>query len=42
MPHSGHYRPTKENFDKFIENLKSKDVNLDKVDLGEVRGIKFK
>lgn len=38
VPHSGHYRPTKENFEKIIENLKAKNVNLDNVDLGEVRG----
>ncbi|KAG6386493.1 hypothetical protein SASPL_155396 [Salvia splendens] len=35
-PHSGHYRPTAENFQDFVSFLKDNNVDLDKVDFDSV------
>lgn len=32
-PHSGHYRPTKENFNDFISFLRENDVDLTDVEV---------
>ncbi|XP_057781114.1 IQ domain-containing protein IQM2-like [Salvia miltiorrhiza] len=35
-PHSGHYRPTAENFEDFVSFLKDNNVDLDRVELDSV------
>lgn len=32
-PHSGHYKPTAENFEDFVSFLKEKNVDLEKVEV---------
>lgn len=42
-PHSGHYRPTEENFHEFISFLAENNVDLThvKVRIGELRSMMF-